>query len=259
MLLAVLSYPKNYHITQVTVKHAVKHIPDITRVAIIWDDTHGIEPSVPLHQVIPKSISYKWSALSNVIDFEGNHWAGQQLVKLHADLILPEEEFILMDGDLVINQDINPKQVMYSNSIPQTHGRYDHVAELLGLGVYDFSTCPFMYYKAQWLKNIRQLCQNNCHMPLDKKLLLAFNKAQSYNNLNWLLEWNVMARYVLDVLKLPKKIEYFHRRSIKGSNFYKFYNSEENFVCDGQDNIDIQFYKNEGIYIDTALMSKLNY
>ncbi len=259
MLLAVLSYPKNYHITQVTIKHALKHIPNITQVAIIWDDTHGIDPSRPLFENIENSLMYKWSTLSKVISFDGNHWAGQQLIKLHADLILPNEEFILMDGDLVINQDIDPANIMYSNNIPQTHGRYDHVSELLGLGVYDFSTTPFMYYKSQWFKNIRQLCLNNSHMPIDKKLLLAFNKAQSHSNLNWLLEWNVMARYVLDVLKLPKRIEYFHRRAIVGPNFYRFYNAEENFVCDGPDNIDLKFYENEDIFIDKALMSKLGY
>jgi hypothetical protein len=259
MLLAVLSYPKNYHITQVAVKHALKHIPNITQVAIIWDDTHDTEPSIPLHQVIDKAIMYKWSSLLNIISFDYNNWIGQQLIKLHADLILPKDEFILFDGDLIINQNIDPVNIMYSNNLPRSHPRYDHVAELLGLGVYDFSTNPFMYYKSQWLKNVRDLCEKNSHSKIDKKLTEAFKDAQSAKHLNYLLEWNIMARYVLQVLKLPKKVEYFHRRLIKANNFYNAYNNEENFVVDGADNIDLRFYENEGIFIDKALMSKLGY
>jgi hypothetical protein len=215
---------------------------------------HGIETNVPLHQVINKSIMYKWSSLSNVVNFDNNHWIGQQLIKLHADLILPTEDFILMDGDLIINQDIDPRNIMYSNNIPRQHGSYNHINELLGLGVYDFSTNPFMYYKAQWLKNIRELSHKNSHMSIDRKFLETFNISKSS-----LLDWNIMARYVLDVLKLPKRIEYFHRRSIKATNFYQCYNDYENFVCDGPDNIDLAFYENEGIFIDKALMSKLGY
>lgn len=258
MMLAVFSYPKHFHITQVAIKHAMKHIPNITSVAIIWDDTRNID--VPLTTFRDENyIWYSWSRLSDVITLDNNNWAGQQIIKLHADLILPEDEFILMDGDLIINQDIDPVNILYSNSIPRQHGRYDHVAELLGLGVYDFSSCPFMYVKAQWLKNIRLLCENNSYTSIDKKLLSAFNTAQSYNQVNYLLEWNVIARYVLQVLKLPKRIEYFHRHSVSGPNFYKHYNNEENFVCDGPDNIDLEFYRNEKISISEKLMIQLGY
>ena len=72
-------------------------------------------------------------------------------------------------------------------------------------------------------------------------------------------EWNVIARYVLQVLKLPKRIEYFHRHSVSGPNFYKHYNNEENFVCDGPDNIDLEFYRNEKISISEKLMIQLGY
>lgn len=256
MLLAVFSYPKNYHITQVAIKHAVKHIPNITQVAIIWDDTHEIQPERPLWETTEGSISYNWSALSNVIKFQGINWLEQQLVKLHLDLIVNKDEFILMDGDLIINQNIDPVNILYSNNLPRIHPKYDHLSEVLGLGVYDFSTNPFMYYKSRWLKNIRELCENNSHETLDKKF---FNTFTNNKQTNTLLEWNLMAKYVLHVLKLPKKIEYFHRRSVKGPNFYNLYNSEENFVCDGPDNINLKFYEDEGIYIDRVLMSKLGY
>lgn len=258
MLLAVFSYPKHFHITQVAIKHAIKHIPNITSVAIIWDDTHDID--VPIQLLAnDKQVIYPWSCLSNVITLDNNNWVGQQIIKLHADLILPEDEFILMDGDLIINQDIDPANILYSNCIPRQHGRYDHVAELLGLGVYDFSSCPFMYVKAQWLKNIRELCEINSHTSIDKRLLSAFDTVQSHNNVNYLLEWNIISRYILQVLKLPKRIEYFHRHSINGPNFYKCYNNEENFVCNGPDNIDLEFYQKENTYICINLMNQLGY
>jgi hypothetical protein len=256
MLLAVFSYPKNYHITQLTIRHAIRHIPNIKQVAVIWDDTHDIQPSAQLSQVIDNCTIYNWSGLSNTIKFQGNNWLEQQLVKLHLDLMLNKEEFIMMDGDLIVNQNIDPVNILYSNSLPRVHGKYDHLRELLGLGVYDFSTNPFMYYKARWLKNIRELCETNSHAKIDKKLFDTFEIA---NQTNALLEWNIMARYLLDVLKLPKKVEYFHRHSVKGPVFANVYNDEENFVCDGPDNIGLKFYESKGIHIDYDLMSKLGY
>lgn len=261
MILAILSYPKNYHITQVAIRHAIKYIPNITEVAIIWDDSHPEKPLAPLNQVMRLPIpcySYSWSALPN-IEYDGNNWAGQQLIKLHMDLLIPSEDFIIFDGDLILNQPIDPANILYSSNIPQTHGRYDHVAELLGLGVYEFSTCPMMYVKAQWLRNIRKLCETNCHTTIDKKLLSAFNKAQSVNQTNWLTEWNVIARYQLQVLKLPRKIEYFHRHWIKGPVLHQFYNNEENFVINGPDDIDLSFYRKELVSIDRKLLADLNY
>lgn len=263
MLLAVLSYPKNYHITQITIQHALKNIDGISEIAIIWDDSHPYAPSIPLSTVVKARIpcyTYFWSSISDKVDLRGVHgWAGQQIMKLHMDLLTPKEDFIIMDGDLIINQPIDPVNILYSNNIPQTHGRYDHIAEALGLGVYDFATCPFMYFKARWLKHIRELCENNSHMTIDKKLVSAFNKASSVNQLNWLLEWNIMARYQLQVLKLPRRIEYFHRRAIAGPNLRRFYNDEENFVVDGPDDIDLDFYKEHNVHIDINLLRALGY
>ena len=259
MLLAVFSYPKHFHITQVAIKHAMKHIPNIHLVAVIWDDTHDIDVPLEVFKDDNNLVLYPWSAISNNVTLDGNNWVGQQIIKLHTDLIVPDDEFILMDGDLIINQDIDPANILYSNCIPRQHGRYDHIAELLGLGVYDFASCPFMYVKAQWLKNIRMLCENNSHTTIDKKLLSSFNAANANGNLNYFLDWNIMARYILQVLKLPKKIEYFHRRSISGPIFYKYYNKEENFVCNGPDNIDLEFYRTEDIIIKEDLMKQLGY
>ena len=78
MMLAVFSYPNHFHITQVAIKHAMKHIPNITSVAIIWDDTHNID--VPLTTFRDENyIWYSWSRLSDVITLDNNNWAGQQI------------------------------------------------------------------------------------------------------------------------------------------------------------------------------------
>jgi hypothetical protein len=259
VLLAVLSYPKNFHITQVAVKHAKKHIPNISQVAIIWDNTHEINPSVPIYNYLGNAIMYEWSGLEHKISFTGNNWLEQQLIKLHADILLRQKEFILMDGDLVLNQDVDPKNILYASNIPRTHFNYNHVYELLGKGVYEFSTCPFMYVKSAWLKNIRELCIKNCHTDISTKMEQTFQQSLVTMHSHHLLDWNIIANYIIHVLKSPKKIEYFHRHSVKGSNFFENYNEDEYFVCDGPDNIDLQFYENEGIFIDKDLMSKLNY
>jgi len=251
MILAVMSYPKHYHITQISILHAIKHIPNITEIAIIWDDTHQQKPSASLNEVMNINIPvymFPWSAIINDPQVDG--WLGQQLIKLHLDTIL-KNDFVILDGDLIINQDVNPKNITYANALPRQHPKYKHINEILGLGSYDFGSCPFMYVESAWLKQIRQLCEIHSHTTLINRFVGY--RSPMFN------EWELIATYIFQVLKLPRKIEYFNRRSVKSSNFVSEYTNFENFVLDGADDLNWQFYKNNDVFIDSKLMKELGY
>ena len=254
MILAVMSYPKHFHITQLSIKHALKRIPDITEVAIIWDDNHIQKPSMSLDQVVQLNIPcyvYPWSDIIPIGD-KAHGWLGQQLIKLHLDVVI-KKECIILDGDLIINQNIDPKNITYANELPMRHPRYNHINEILGLGVYEFATCPFMYVQTSWLKDIRELSKLHSHMDFIDRFLLASKYSRT------LAEWELIASYIFNVLKLSRKVEYFHRKPVKPNHFVQEYNTVENFVLDGPDDIDLKFFKGNNIFIDIKLMKELEY
>lgn len=251
MILAVIVYPKHYHIAQISIAHAIKHIPNITEVAIIWDDTHQQKPSASLNEVLNINIpTYLFTWTGIITDTQVQGWLGQQLIKLHLDNVL-KNDFVILDGDLIINQDLDPKNITYANALPRHHPKYKHINEILGLGAYDFGSCPFMYINPKWLKQIRQLCEIHSHTSLIDRFVNY--QSPMFN------EWELIATYVFQVAKLPRRIEYFNRRAVKSSNFVSEYNNLENFVLDGSDDLNWQFYKDNNVFIDSKLMQQLGY
>jgi len=248
MKLVVLTYPYHYHITQLAINQAKKHFPNIDLTYIIWDDTHKFKPSMPLYECMKDCVQISWSRLN----LKAVGWAGQQIIKLHLDTVINEKEFIILDGDLIINQDLDPKNVLYSGVLPRQHGAYDHLSEVLGLGVYSFNTCPFMFVEARWLKEIRELCLLHSHMTLEEKLTQSANQ-------NGFLDWNIIAQYQLRCLKSTKKIEYFHRSPMSAKQLEMSFNDTQNFVLNGPDNFSIEFLESKNITVDRNLMRQLNY
>lgn len=251
MILAVMTYPKHYHISQIAINHALKHIPNIKEVAIIWDNTHDEKPSAPLNEVISCAVPcyvYPWSAIISNDNVKG--WLGQQLVKLHLDNVI-DKPCVILDGDLIINQDIDPRSITYANALPRQHAKFRHINEILGLGAYDFGSCPFMYVEPYWLKNIRYLCETHSHTDIVSRFIQYQSPA--------LNEWDLIATYIFQVLKIPRRIEYFNRKAIKTCNFVNEYNEHENYVLDGADDLDLNFYKKHGVWVDSNLMQQLGY
>jgi len=260
MQLVVLSYPKHYHITQLCVKHALKYIPNIKKIWVVWDDTHGIEPEIPLRSLIRNKFNLgecpgiNWSHLIPHIKCDNNikDNVGQQIIKLHLDLVI-NDDFIILDGDTIINQPIDPVNIFYSNRMHILHSRYNHVNHVLGIPNYEYWTNTFMYVKSAWLKGLR----DHVHMVTGKSVadLLEYGGFGNFP----VYEWELIAKYVLDILKVPRKIEYFDKAFVKTYLFEKHFNYDSNFALNGPDDLSQTFMENLGITVDKKLMMQLNY
>lgn len=248
MQLVLFSYYQHYHISQLAVKHALKHIPNIDSIVIIWDNTHDITPKIPLYDTLPlHPIQISWNDLNDdIIIKNGNGWFNQQLIKLHLDLILEKKDYIVMDGDMILNQDIDPYHNLYATQIPQNHERYNHLQKVLGLYHGDFMSCPFMYIKSAWLKNIRRMCEINT--GFDIKDVLIKHSPQVY-------EWGLIANYLLYVLKKPIRVEPFYYKIMNAENLEKQFNDVDNFVLAGNDLLTTDFWKDHGVVIDNNIYS----
>lgn len=246
MLLVVMSYYKHYHITQLAIKKAIAHIPDINKVMVIWDDTHEPVPEIPIYSTIQNCDigAYTWSGLQHIIVKNESGWFNQQLIKLHMDLIVNDKEFIIMDGDLILNQFLNPRDIMYATQVPSHHLKYNHLDQMLGLYYGDFSSCPIMYVNSVWLKNIRNICTINTDIPLIDMLI---KHSPAVN------EWDLISKYVLNVLRLPKRIEPFYYARVTPNNLVESFNDIDNFVLFGDDLVDKEFWIKNNVVVDNNL------
>lgn len=259
MQLAVLSYPKHYHITQLAVRHALKYIPDITTIFIVWDDTHDFIPEIPLNTLLNRTLNLsqcpiiKWSSIIPAIQSKkivtGN--VGQQIIKMHLDLAI-KGDFIILDGDTIFNSPVDPVNVMYSNRLPYFHPRYNLVNHALGIPNYEFFSNTFMFVKGNWLTDLR----NHIWEATGKHFMDLFEYDGRFNPI---YEWELIAHYILDILKLPKRIEYFDKAFLTTHNFEKHFTLEKNIVLNGPDDFSPNFMKNQGITVDRTLMMQLNY
>lgn len=259
MILVVLTYPKHFHITQLAVRHAIKYIPNIKKVFLVWDDTHNIIPTISLQKTIRQNIDYKievpiinWSTLIPQIPgnriISGN--AGQQVIKLYLDLII-NDNFVILDGDTIINHPVDPENILYSSRTSITHLRYNHVNHALGIPNYEFWTNQFMYVKADWLRGLR----NHVESVTGQPILDMIGRGNDFP----LFEWELIARYTLDILKLPRKIEYFDKAVLSTTAFQQSFNLENNFVLDGPDDFSLDFMNKHKITVDKNLITQLGY
>lgn len=259
MKLAVLTYPNHFHITQLAIEHALKNMPDIKTVFLIWDDTHGIEPNIP-HYLLRKKFfntdlaKINWSSI--IPRIEGNNAivgnVGQQIIKLHLDLVI-EGDFIILDGDTVINSPVDPVNILYSNRLSPIHSRYNHINHALGILNYEFWTNTFMYVKPNWLSGLREHVKHVNGKPLADVFEYADGRIFP------VYEWEILAQYILNILKIPKRIEYFDKKVAKTDVFEKNFSLDHNFVLDGSDDFSLDFLKKWDILIDDELLKKLNY
>lgn len=259
MQLVVLSYPKHYHITQLSVRHALKYIPDITKIFIVWDDTHGISPEIPLNTLLNRTLNLpecpiiNWSSI--IPSIQGNNAItgniGQQIIKMHLDLAI-SGDFIILDGDTILNTHIDPVNILYSNRLPYSHPRYNLVNHALGIPNYEYFSNTFMYVKGNWLEDLRAHVHEVTGNHFSDLLDYDARFCPVY-------EWELIAHYVLDILKLPKRVEYFDKAFLTTYNFEKHFTLEKNIVLNGPDDFSPTFMENQGITVDRMLMMQLNY
>lgn len=259
MILAVLTYPRHFHITQLAIRHAIKYIPNIKKIFLVWDDTHNIIPTESLQKIIKQNLDYtvevpfiNWSTL--IPQISGNRTiagnVGQQIIKLHLDLII-NDNFVILDGDTIINHSIDPENILYSSRMSVKHIRYNYVNHALGIPNYEFWTNPFMYVKADWLRGLR----NHVESVTGSPILDILGSGKDFP----LFEWELIARYTLDILKLPRKIEYFDKSVLSTSEFQQNFNLEKNLVLDGPDDFSLDFMNRHNIIVDKNLITQLGY
>lgn len=138
---AVLTYPGHMLMTVLCLRSIQQHYTDIEKIYVLYDDIADAWLDYPrdiLNLYIPchKHVELMpYSYLPN-IDRCWVGWWRAQLIKLHVDLVLPGDEWFVVDGDVIFDETCDVRNITpYSpwidqrdNVLDQMVGRYvDHM------------------------------------------------------------------------------------------------------------------------------------
>lgn len=241
MILAVISYPYHYHITQLTIKHALANVDGITDVKIIWDDSSILSPNndyIPFSKIvsIPKYIK---------------GWYAQQIVKLNLHRVI-NDEILIIDGDVIVNQQLNPKEFFYAPLMFEKSNLFSKVKSILGIDQFDFSCAPFMHVHTDWLHDLHDLNSNI------NEIYINTARTQWANNGFWPIpEWSLLYHFITEVKKINKQVLTFQYELLEKKDFEQSFNSLQNFVLNGKDNFTVDFYQKHNITINEILWKQI--
>jgi hypothetical protein len=241
MILAVISYPYHYHITQLAIKHALANIDNITDVKVIWDDSTISSPTdncIPFSQIcsIPSYIK---------------GWYAQQVIKLNLHNVL-EGDVLILDGDVILNQKFNTIENFYAPAMGDRSKMFSKIKEFLHISQYNFINAPFMHVHTSWLQDL--------HLHYKDINQLYFDTAMS----NWALdgewpisEWEMLYNFLTFVKKINKPILPFEFKLLSTVKFEEELNLQDNFILNGKDNFSVDFYQKHNITINETLCKQI--
>ena len=149
-----------------------KHYPDISQIYVLYDD---MAPAWPGYEQDCQTL-YTGAILKPYTDLSGLDqcdvgWWRAQLVKLHVDLMLPEDEWLVVDGDVIFDEHVELRDISpYSPWVAQRDNILDsmvthYVDHMLGqprcrLSVPEYSTIitsiiPFRWLDREQLTSLR--------------------------------------------------------------------------------------------------------
>lgn len=105
MNLVVFAYSDHFNLAQFVIRRASKHLSDLGKIYVVWDDhTQGVDH----HRACDHWRRLGYSVLTHSqwpqTRDEPRGWIRQQWVKLNLHQQLDEDQWILLDGDTVLNR-----------------------------------------------------------------------------------------------------------------------------------------------------------
>ncbi len=277
--LVIITHRYHYHICQVAILLAVKQFnPD--KIAILFDDIVGTQVGwnelgkklltdiKKIYTFEPGSVyTLPFSSLTN-IQTEANGWVRQQYIKLNLHKFLPGDEWLVIDGDVLINHSIDPWKHCYINPADPLHLHHDlFVRYVLDLNnqqtmfnnkPVEFSSVPIRLLTRKTLEGLEQYIYQ-LHGTDIWGIRNSFTLKKNRENYIELSEYDLIGNYQNfisnDLLPL-KELEIYFEPNEKLYSTWDFLKNKI-AVLHGWDNLPIEWYNQFGIVINQEIWNLL--
>ena len=288
MKLVVGSCPKNFHIMQLAIQFAKKHIPDIDQVVISWDDgshwfadgkmgqlsEHAIIRDLPnqIKQVLPDSEILLLSENPDTQD-EVLGWLRQQYQILNMHKYISDDSWVFLCADTIIRNDKVFKRgdtTLFYSDQHDLHHRYlpyyDFINHVTG-HTYDPAMtymCHFYYVERDVLVSLDQFVRNKHNSSL-VDVFKQFHRSKLDSTYAWptvppLADNELYGIYASNVMS--KKFEFPEHNFVSVANNYfieKFNKTTYDVECSSADDLPESFYNRFGIEYNGDLATALGY
>lgn len=277
--IVIITHRYHYHICQIAILLAIEHFHP-NNIAILFDDVEGtqvgwgdigknllndVKSNVNLKSC--KIFALPFSSISMTKN-EPAGWIRQQYVKLNLHKILPHDEWLVIDGDVLLNHQIDPWNYCYINSADPLHLHHDFfVRYALDLGdkrvLYnnspvEFSSVPIRLISRKTLTGLENYIQK-LHNTDIRGIRDSFTLQKNKEKYLELSEYDLIGNYQNfisnDLLPLENLEIYFEPKENIVAN-WDFLSSKIT-VLHGYDNLPIEWYKNFGININQTVWNLL--
>lgn len=273
--IAIITHRYHYHICQIATLLAVKQFnPD--SVAIFFDDVRGTKFGwdnlgkrllQDIKKIVPTYMyALPFSSIPNIQN-ESNGWIRQQYVKLNLHKVLQGDQWLVIDGDVLINHFIDPWKYCYINPADPLHLHHDlfvrYALDLNDKRVYykdkpvEFSSVPIRLLTRKTLMGLEEYI-HQLHGIDIQSIRNSFTLKNSSKYLE-LSEYDLIANYQNfisnDLLPVTPIEIYFEPKENLIANWEFLKNKIA--VLHGQDNLPISWYEQFGIKINQEIWDLL--
>lgn len=271
----VITYRFHYHITQVAISTIIKQFnPD--KITILFDDLPGMrnywKEIGPRLAALLKSryqlnISSKPFSLVPNIHSEISGWIRQQYVKLNLHNIFEDDEWVVVDGDAILNKPIDPWSYQYLNTRESSASSYPHhdifTRYVLNLGdkrpvfqerEVEFSSMPVRLLTRKTLAGLEQYILN-LHGANIRQIRDALTLKQNREYYIELSEWDLICNYQTYISKDLLPLKFIDMIEVPADELYKNWSNYQNefVVLQGYDNLPKEWYESLGVAVDQEI------
>lgn len=277
--LVIITHRYHYHICQVAILLAMKHY-NFDSVTIMYDDVQGTKVgwqnlgSDLLRDLWSIRSWYRgslrampFSELINVHN-ESSGWIRQQYIKLNLHKLLPEDSWLVVDGDVLLNYPIDPWSYCYINPSDRFCLHHDWLVRyvlnledkrtLFNQNPVEFSSVPIRYLTRKTLQGL----EDYIYELHNTNIINVYNSFTLKKNKNYYLElseYDIIGNYQNfisnDLLPLKELEIYFHPKDDILSNWDMLKNKIT--VLHGWDDFPAEWYSQFGVEINQEIWNNL--
>ena len=268
----IITHRYHFHICQVAIDLVMaKYNPQ--RLSIVFDDVIGTKDGWNyLGRDIAVEIRVKYGLPAGVISLhpfscvdaihsEPNGWIRQQYVKLNLHKFLDNDEWLVIDGDTLINKDIDPWAYLYVNPADIRHRHHDFflryaldledkVAMYNGKPI-EFSSVPIRLLNRRTLSGLEKYIYE-LHGTDVRGIRDSFTLKRNRDRYIELSEYDLIGNYQTfiskDILPLKELGPIFCPAKELYQNWDKLKN--EIAVLHGHDNLPLEWYQQMGVNVN---------
>lgn len=272
--LIIFTYCQHYHLTKLAILNALDRIQH-DHIIVMYDDLFSeqwtvlgpmLRADMSRHGVAIETIPYSKLSLARHIKVG---WIRQQMIKLNMHRIYGSDDYILLDGDTMVLQPVDPKIACHINMNDppndDSYNFYDHLLRVNGRRVMykgksiTFSSVPLKYVRSSTLKGLEQLVKE-LH---GKTIYEVYEIMRSRTHRVSFSEFDIIGTYENIVSKDGLPVTHLDVKYSEKDEFIGLYNNTKEYklltyvITQGKEILPRSWYEQQGISINDEIWSML--